>query len=39
LGFEVNASCGVVANIDKELESKLNPLLISETNRLVDLRT
>ena len=39
LGFEVNASCGVVANIDKELESKLNQLLISETNRLVDLRT
>ena len=39
LGFEVNASCGVVANIDKELESKLNPLLISETDRLVDLRT
>ena len=39
LGFKVNASCGVVANIDKELESKLNPLLISETNRLVDLRT
>ena len=39
LGFEVNASCGVVANIDKELESKLNPLLISETNRLVDFRT
>ena len=39
LGFEVNASCGVVANIDKELESKLNPLLISETNHLVDLRT
>ena len=39
LGFEVNASCGVVANIDKELESKLNPLLISETDRLVDLTT
>ncbi|HIF03556.1 MAG TPA: flagellar hook-length control protein FliK [Nitrospinaceae bacterium] len=39
LGFEVNASCCVVANIDKELDSKLNPMLISETDRLVDLRT
>ena len=39
LGFEVNASCCVVANIDKELDSKLNPILISETDRLVDLRT
>jgi hypothetical protein len=39
LGFEVNASCSVVTTIDKELESKLNPLLVSENDRLVDLTT
>ncbi|MCL0046291.1 flagellar hook-length control protein FliK [Nitrospinaceae bacterium] len=39
LGFEVNASCCVVPNIDEELDKQLNQLLIYESDRLVDLTT
>ena len=39
LGFEVNASCSVVRNIDGELDKQLNQLLICDSDRLVDLTT
>ena len=39
LGFEVNASCSVVRNIDGELGKQLNQLLICDSDRLVDLTT
>ena len=39
LGFEVNASCSVVLNIDRELDQQLNELLIGDSDRLVDLTT
>ena len=39
LGFEVNASCCVVRNIDEELDKQLNQLLICDSDRLVDLTT
>ena len=39
LGFEVNASCCVVRNIDGELDKQLNQLLICDPDRLVDLTT
>ena len=39
LGFEVNASCCVVRNIDGELDKQLNQLLICDSDRLVDLTT
>ncbi len=39
LGFEVNASCSVVGNIDRELDKQLNQLLACDSDRLVDLTT
>ena len=39
LGFEANASCCVVRNIDGELDKQLNQLLICDSDRLVDLTT
>ena len=39
MGFDVNASCSVVLNIDRELDQQLNELLIGDSDRLVDLTT
>ena len=39
MGFDVNASCSVVRDIDEELDKQLNQLLICDSDRLVDLTT
>ena len=39
LGFEVNASCCVVRNLDGEFDNQLNQFLIGDSDRLVDLTT
>ena len=39
MGFDVNASCSVVRDIDRELDKQLNQLLICDSDRLVDLTT
>jgi hypothetical protein len=39
MGFDVNASCCVVRDIDGELDKQLNQLLICDSDRLVDLTT
>ena len=39
MGFDVNASCSVVRNIDGELDKQLNESLICDYDRLVDLTT